>query len=90
MFGSIQRTLDNKDMPPKVNIVLHTATLVSHIYWWYIHDIVCIHRLDTVEAHRLIDSRWLPKHLTYWVYISTTFIGNSQLTWLPKRLTYSN
>ena len=43
MIGSIQRNVSNKDMAPKVNIVLHTATLVSHIYWWYINDLVCIH-----------------------------------------------
>ena len=37
MIGSIQiqRKFGNKDMAPKVNIVLHTATPVSLIHCWY-------------------------------------------------------
>ena len=66
MIGSIQRKLSNKDMAPKVNIVLHTATLVSHIYCWYIHDIVCI--------HKLVDSCRLPTTLCVFVCFATVWV----------------
>ena len=66
MIGSIQRNVSNNDTAPKVNIVLHTATLVSHIYCWYINDLVCI--------HWLVESCRLPTTLCVFVCFSTVWV----------------
>ena len=45
MIGSIQiqKKFGNKDMAPKLNIVLHTATLVSLIHCWYnLYTTLCV------------------------------------------------
>ena len=81
MIGSIQiqKKFSNKDMAPKLNIVLHTATPVSLIYCWYIlYTTLCAFVCFWVLKMHYVSIPWSPPwpapHTTHKIAMCPTII----------------